>query len=68
MRVPLWVKRGGIRFPEGRACIMVGPGTGIAPFRSAAHERSGNSANGDFILQFNFNHFTVFCFINLRKN
>uniref|UniRef100_H2Z1M6 NADPH-dependent diflavin oxidoreductase 1 n=1 Tax=Ciona savignyi TaxID=51511 RepID=H2Z1M6_CIOSA len=39
-RVPVWLKRGGIRFPAKQHCILIGPGTGIAPFRSAAHERT----------------------------
>lgn len=38
--VPLWVKRGSLRFPEeDTPVILVGPGTGVAPFRSAVQER-----------------------------
>ncbi|TRY74302.1 hypothetical protein DNTS_002940 [Danionella cerebrum] len=39
--VPLWVKKGGLRFPQDldTPVIMVGPGTGVAPFRSALQER-----------------------------
>lgn len=39
--VPLWVKRGTLKFPEDKdtPVIMVGPGTGVAPFRSALQER-----------------------------
>ncbi|XP_008322669.1 NADPH-dependent diflavin oxidoreductase 1 [Cynoglossus semilaevis] len=39
--VPLWVKKGSLRFPtdQNTPVIMVGPGTGVAPFRSALQER-----------------------------
>lgn len=33
----VWLKKGTMKFPEKdnlKPCIMVGPGTGIAPFRS----------------------------------
>lgn len=39
--VPLWVKKGTLKFPKAKdiPVIMVGPGTGVAPFRSALQER-----------------------------
>ena len=38
--IPVWVKRGTIAFPDDeRPVIMVGPGTGVAPFRSFIQER-----------------------------
>ncbi|KAL3041269.1 hypothetical protein OYC64_019463 [Pagothenia borchgrevinki] len=39
--VPLWVKKGSLKFPKEKdpPVIMVGPGTGLAPFRSAVQER-----------------------------
>ncbi|XP_023253692.1 NADPH-dependent diflavin oxidoreductase 1 isoform X2 [Seriola lalandi dorsalis] len=47
--VPLWVKKGSLKFPKDRdtPVIMVGPGTGVAPFRSAIQERiaEGKTAN-----------------------
>lgn len=47
--VPLWVKKGTLKFPkdENSPVIMVGPGTGVAPFRSAIQERAaeGKTAN-----------------------
>ncbi|KAM9734721.1 NADPH-dependent diflavin oxidoreductase 1 [Menidia menidia] len=47
--VPLWVKKGSLRFPRDKEIpvIMVGPGTGVAPFRSAVQERiaEGKTAN-----------------------
>ncbi|CAL8321900.1 unnamed protein product [Lota lota] len=49
VRVPLWVKKGTLRFPPEKdtPVIMVGPGTGVAPFRSALQERiaQGKAAN-----------------------
>ncbi|XP_042193711.1 NADPH-dependent diflavin oxidoreductase 1 [Callorhinchus milii] len=41
VRVPLWTKKGGLRFPTDAKtpAIMVGPGTGVAPFRAAIQER-----------------------------
>ncbi|XP_059146403.1 NADPH-dependent diflavin oxidoreductase 1-like [Physella acuta] len=43
--VPVWVKPGTIRFPSDVdvPVIMVGPGTGLAPFRSLIHDRCGQS-------------------------
>lgn len=47
--VPLWVKKGTLKFPKDMdtPVIMVGPGTGVAPFRSAIQERiaEGKTAN-----------------------
>ncbi|XP_042365540.1 NADPH-dependent diflavin oxidoreductase 1 [Plectropomus leopardus] len=47
--VPLWVKKGTMKFPKEKdtPVIMVGPGTGLAPFRSALQERiaEGKHAN-----------------------
>lgn len=39
--VPLWVKKGSLKFPKDQntPVILVGPGTGVAPFRSAIQER-----------------------------
>jgi len=38
--VPIWVKRGAIRLPESLSnpLVLIGPGTGIAPFRSMCHQ------------------------------
>uniref|UniRef100_A0A8C5WM58 NADPH-dependent diflavin oxidoreductase 1 n=1 Tax=Leptobrachium leishanense TaxID=445787 RepID=A0A8C5WM58_9ANUR len=48
-RVPLWVKKGSMRFPLDAhiPLVMVGPGTGVAPFRSAIQERSAHGAAGN---------------------
>ncbi|XP_017315977.2 NADPH-dependent diflavin oxidoreductase 1 [Ictalurus punctatus] len=47
--VPLWVKKGSLKFPQDHnsPVIMVGPGTGVAPFRAAIQERiaEGRTAN-----------------------
>ncbi|KAL2100070.1 hypothetical protein ACEWY4_004464 [Coilia grayii] len=49
MYVPLWVKKGSMKFPRDpdSPVIMVGPGTGVAPFRSVLQERisQGRTAN-----------------------
>ncbi|XP_068430284.1 NADPH-dependent diflavin oxidoreductase 1 isoform X2 [Clinocottus analis] len=51
--VPQWVKKGTLKFPKEKdtPVIMVGPGTGVAPFRSALQERiaGGKYANILFI-------------------
>lgn len=46
--VPVWVTRGSMRLPKdtARPLVMVGPGTGIAPFRSMCHELSARRRNG----------------------
>ncbi|XP_060719181.1 NADPH-dependent diflavin oxidoreductase 1 [Tachysurus vachellii] len=47
--VPLWVKKGCLKFPQDpeSPVIMVGPGTGVAPFRAAIQQRiaEGKTAN-----------------------
>lgn len=49
--VPLWVKRGTLKFPKDNdtPVIMVGPGTGVAPFRSAIQERSAEGKTGNVL-------------------
>jgi len=52
-RVPVWVKKGTISFPKAldSSIIMIGPGTGCAPFRSLIEERVSQSA-GNCVLFF----------------
>ena len=40
-RVPVWIKKGTIQFPRDpeQPVIMVGPGTGVAPFRNFIQQR-----------------------------
>ncbi|NWU31399.1 NDOR1 oxidoreductase, partial [Dyaphorophyia castanea] len=49
VRVPLWVKKGGMKFPADPATpvIMIGPGTGVAPFRAAIQERVALGRGGN---------------------
>lgn len=46
--MPLWVKKGTLRFPEDKRLpvVMVGPGTGVAPFRAALQERVAQGKTG----------------------
>lgn len=46
--VPIWVKKGTVRFPSDDSVpvIMVGPGTGVAPFRSFIQHRSSSCKAG----------------------
>ncbi|XP_062937948.1 NADPH-dependent diflavin oxidoreductase 1 isoform X1 [Cynocephalus volans] len=48
VRVPLWVQPGGLAFPEtlNTPVIMVGPGTGVAPFHAAIQERVAQGQTG----------------------
>ncbi|KAM3600489.1 uncharacterized protein V6R79_024271 [Siganus canaliculatus] len=48
--VPLWVKKGTLKFPkEDTPVILVGPGTGVAPFRSALQERFAQGKNANVL-------------------
>ncbi|XP_054515236.1 NADPH-dependent diflavin oxidoreductase 1 isoform X9 [Pan troglodytes] len=51
VRVPLWVRPGSLAFPEtpDTPVIMVGPGTGVAPFRAAIQERVAQGQTGNFL-------------------
>ncbi|KFP33975.1 NADPH-dependent diflavin oxidoreductase 1 [Colius striatus] len=51
VRVPLWVKKGGMKFPADpdTPVIMIGPGTGVAPFRAAIQERVAQGCGGNYL-------------------
>ncbi|XP_053418356.1 NADPH-dependent diflavin oxidoreductase 1 isoform X13 [Nycticebus coucang] len=51
VQVPLWVRPGGLAFPEtpDTPIIMVGPGTGVAPFRAAIQERVAQGRTGNIL-------------------
>ena len=46
--IPVWVKKGTMSFPKSpeTPVIMVGPGTGVAPFRGVLEERVQTGAGG----------------------
>ncbi len=65
--VPLWVKKGTLKFPPDESpVIMVGPGTGVAPFRSALQERTAQGKNGEIFTfltsSLTSHHFTTLTF------
>uniref|UniRef100_A0A8C3ALA1 NADPH-dependent diflavin oxidoreductase 1 n=1 Tax=Cyclopterus lumpus TaxID=8103 RepID=A0A8C3ALA1_CYCLU len=49
--VPQWVKKGTLKFPKEKntPVIMAGPGTGVAPFRSALQERMAEGKNANIL-------------------
>uniref|UniRef100_A0A8C2SIY7 Oxidoreductase FAD/NAD(P)-binding domain-containing protein n=1 Tax=Capra hircus TaxID=9925 RepID=A0A8C2SIY7_CAPHI len=51
VRVPLWVRSGGLTFPKTPdvPVIMVGPGTGVAPFRAVIQERVAQGETGNVL-------------------
>uniref|UniRef100_J3SC79 NADPH-dependent diflavin oxidoreductase 1 n=1 Tax=Crotalus adamanteus TaxID=8729 RepID=J3SC79_CROAD len=54
VRVPLWVKKGTLKFPAepGAPVVMIGPGTGVAVFRAAIQERVAQGRTGKNCLFF----------------
>ncbi|XP_025022878.1 NADPH-dependent diflavin oxidoreductase 1 isoform X3 [Python bivittatus] len=53
-QVPLWVKKGMLKFPvePGTPVVMIGPGTGVAVFRAAIQERVAQGKTGGNCLFF----------------
>ncbi|KAK6196081.1 hypothetical protein SNE40_001376 [Patella caerulea] len=50
VKVPIWVKKGTIRFPSDNVpIIMVGPGTGLAPFRSFIQDRISENIGDNYL-------------------
>ncbi|XP_071820437.1 NADPH-dependent diflavin oxidoreductase 1-like isoform X2 [Apostichopus japonicus] len=49
--VPIWTRKGTISFPQDPTIpvIMVGPGTGVAPFRSFINERSCENVTANIL-------------------
>lgn len=47
-QVPVWVQKGALRLPPSPATplLLIGPGTGVAPFRSFLQERQAMAAAG----------------------
>jgi sulfite reductase alpha subunit-like flavoprotein len=47
-KIPIWIKKGSFKYNSNDPIIYIGPGTGIAPFRSIINERifsNSQSAN-----------------------
>ena len=62
--MPVWVVPGTITFPrqQGAHVIMVGPGTGCAPFRAYIEERVKQNAKGRNVFYAPWKFVTLFIF------
>ncbi|KAF7240994.1 NADPH-dependent diflavin oxidoreductase 1 [Varanus komodoensis] len=51
VRVPVWAKRGSMTFPAEphTPVILIGPGTGVAPFRAAIQERAAQGKKENYL-------------------
>ena len=60
-RVPVWVVPGTISFPRqpDSSVIMVGPGTGCAPFRAYVEERVAQEAHGEVQWEIELSYVTM---------
>ncbi|XP_034233950.1 NADPH-dependent diflavin oxidoreductase 1 [Thrips palmi] len=54
--VNLWLQKGSLRFPSKQdvPVVMIGPGTGVAPFRSYIHQRNSEGTASAEILHLYF--------------
>jgi len=53
-RVPIWTKAGTLKFPKEPSIpvVMVGPGTGVAPFRAYSWQQHTHKTDRDLVLFF----------------
>lgn len=52
-QVPIWIQNGAFKLADALSpCLMVGPGTGVAPFRSIINSRILHDSNSQNILFF----------------
>ena len=50
--VPVWLKKGTMRFSSEKPMILVGPGTGVAAFRAAIQEAYKRDLKQTIVLVF----------------
>lgn len=49
-KIPIWITKGTLSLPQSTSpLIMVGPGTGVAPFRSFIYERKAQHKQGELV-------------------
>ncbi|CAF0704318.1 unnamed protein product [Brachionus calyciflorus] len=52
IKIPIWIKKGSFKLEYNKPVICIGPGTGVAPFRSIINERIFKYNLGDNYLYF----------------
>ena len=69
-KIPIWIKSGTMKIPQDPKIplIMVGPGTGVAPFRSMIQDELGSGVPRPMVLIFGCRYVFLLIFLYIFHN